>query len=452
MSTISWKAIRLYVGLLFIILLIGCSDDPENSLDQANDEAAGRTEQANEESEEGESTERATSSKQEIDTEGSTSANTKNPVQAKIASMTMKEKIGQMLMFGFEGTKINETTRRLIENNHIGGVILFEKNVTDSQQLTALNRELKEIKVGSQEIPLFISVDEEGGSVSRMPTEIIKLPDSEEIGDRNSKELAFKVGEAIGERVSTFGFNISMAPVMDINSNPQNPVIGKRAFGDNKEVVSKMGIAEMKGIQSKGVVPVIKHFPGHGDTSVDSHLGLPVVNHNLQSLRKRELVPFKKAINYQADMTMVAHILLPAIDKEYPSSLSENVITTLLREELGFKGLVITDDMTMGAILENYDIGDATVKAVQAGNDIVLVCHGDKNKRKALNSLTKAVKDGTITEARVNQSVERILQLKEKYNLSDAPIPEINVDKINQSSKEILRALQETEQGVADDN
>jgi beta-N-acetylhexosaminidase len=165
----------------------------------------------------------------------------------------------------------------------------------------------------------------------------------------------------------------------------------------------------------------------------------------LESIREMELVPFQKAIDHQADMTMVAHILLPEIDNEDPASLSKNVVTTMLREELGFNGVAITDDMTMGAILENYDIGDATVKAVQAGNDIVLVCHGDENKLKAVHSLTKAVESGAIKEERIDESVERILHLKEKYNLSSTSPSNIELDKINQSSEEIIRKLEENE-------
>lgn len=364
-----------------------------------------------------------------------------DPIIEKINSMSIEEKIGQMLMFGFEDTQVNDETRKLMDDYHVGGVILFKKNITGSQQLLNLNNQIKEINSGHHNTPIFISVDEEGGLVSRMPPEIINLPDSKDIGDSHRPELAYQVGEAIGERVSSFGFNMTMAPVLDINSNPANPVIGKRAFGDNKEIVSEMGIEEMKGIQSQNIIPVVKHFPGHGDTGVDSHVGLPVVNHGLEKLRQMELVPFQKAVNQQADMMMVAHILLPEIDRKYPSSLSKNVITKILREELNFNGVVITDDMTMGAIIENYDIGEASIKAVQAGNDIVLVAHGNKNKVKVASSLINAVKDGSISEARIDESVERILHLKEKYNLSDRLLEEIDINKINQSSEEILGDL-----------
>lgn len=364
-----------------------------------------------------------------------------DPIKEIMDSMSIEEKIGQMLMFGFEDTQINDETRKLIEDYHVGGVILFKKNISGTQQLLDLNNKIKEINSGLHDTPIFISVDEEGGLVSRMPPEIMNLPDSKDIGDANNAALAYQVGEAIGERVSSFGFNMTMAPVLDINSNPANLVIGKRAFGDNKEIVSKMGIEEMKGIQSRNIIPVVKHFPGHGDTDVDSHLGLPIVNHGTERLRQLELVPFQHAFNQQADMTMVAHILFPEIDRDYPSSLSKKVITDILRGKLNFDGVVITDDMTMGAIIENYDIGEASVRAVQSGNDIVLVSHGYENKMKAVSSLTNAVKDGTISKERIDESVERILLLKKKYNLSDSLLDNIDINKINQSSEEILGAL-----------
>ncbi|CDO04248.1 Beta-hexosaminidase A precursor [Oceanobacillus picturae] len=439
-----WKAIGFCLALIFFISLVGCSQNTDNSVEHEKPTEQGNKGDGKEDEGKSSAQDNATE-EDEMDSEESSVDALKEAVQDKISSMTMEEKVGQMLMIGFEGTQVNDQTRNFMQENHIGGVILFERNITDSKQLLNLNRELKELNADSQDIPLFISVDEEGGVVSRMPPKIVNLPDSKEIGDLNNTELAYQVGEAIGERVNAFGFNVTMAPVMDVNSNPDNPIIGKRSFGDNKEIVSDMGVEEMKGIQSKGIIPVIKHFPGHGDTDMDSHLDLPVVHNSLESIREMELVPFQKAIDHQADMTMVAHILLPEIDNEYPSSLSKNVVTTMLREELRFNGVAITDDMTMGAILENYDIGDATVKAVQAGNDIVLVCHGDENKLKAVHSLTKAVESGTIKEERINESVERILLLKEKYNLSSTSPSNIELDKINQSSEEIIRKLEENE-------
>jgi beta-N-acetylhexosaminidase len=231
-----------------------------------------------------------------------------------------------------------------------------------------------------------------------------------------------------------FGFNINFAPVLDINSNPQNPVIGNRSFGDNAEIVSKLGVQTMKGIQSGGVISVVKHLPGHGDTSEDSHIGLPVVNHDLDRIMDFELVPFKNAIKNQADAVMIAHILLKSIDSENPSSLSETVITDLLRNQLKFEGVIVTDDITMGAIIENYNIGEAAVKAVNAGNNIILVCHGYDNQIAVIDALINAAESNEIPKEKIDDSVYRILKLKDKYKLSDIKVDPINfndIQKIN---------------------
>lgn len=235
-----------------------------------------------------------------------------------------------------------------------------------------------------------------------------------------------------------FGFNMDFAPVLDINSNPKNPVIGDRAFGSELEIVRDLGIETMKGIQSGGIISVIKHFPGHGDTSVDSHIGLPTVEHDIERLNSLELVPFRDAIKDGADTVMVAHILLSKIDPDYPSSLSKTVITGILREKLGFKGVVISDDMTMGAIVENYEIGNAAIKAINAGSDIVLVAHGYDNSLAVINSIKEAVTNGIISEERLNESVYRILSLKQKYNITDDIKDSIDIEGINNSIQEIL--------------
>lgn len=358
-------------------------------------------------------------------------------IKEQVKAMGMEEKIGQMIMIGIDGYTLDDQDKALIQDQRVGGIIILGENVKDSDQLIKLNNEIKSVNKSKNNIPIFISVDEEGGIVSRMPVEIKNLPNAKDIGDTQNVDLATKVGSAIGERVKAFGFNIVNAPVMDINSNPKNPVIGVRSFGNNKEIVTKMGVAEMKSIQAQGIIPVIKHFPGHGDTSVDSHKGLPVVNNDLNVLKERELVPFKNAIDNGADVTMVAHILLPKIDSENPATFSKTIITDMLRHNLGFHGVVITDDMTMDAIAGNYNIGDAAVKSIQAGSDIILVCHGYGAKVNVINAITEAVKNGKISEDRINQSVTRILSLKTKYHLKDQPIKNLNFGKINTASDEI---------------
>ncbi|MET0959132.1 MAG: glycoside hydrolase family 3 N-terminal domain-containing protein, partial [Psychrobacillus psychrotolerans] len=226
--------------------------------------------------------------------------------------------------------------------------------------------------------------------------------------------------------------------VLDINSNPENPIIGDRSFGKDAQKVSELGIQTMEGIQSEQVIPVIKHFPGHGDTAVDSHKELPIIQKSLKDLQGLELIPFKKAINHGTEVVMTGHILLPKIDPTYPASLSEKIIKGILRKQLGYEGIIITDDMTMKAIVNTFEIGEAAVSAVKAGNDIVLVAHDYANVIKAKDAILQAVKTGEISEQRIDESVNRILSIKKKYNLSNTQLDGVNIQELNQSINEIL--------------
>jgi len=361
-----------------------------------------------------------------------------DPIIEQISGMTLKEKIGQMVIVGLDGYSIDENTRTMMNTFKVGGFILFGYNVESTSQLLALINWLK-ITNKRNRIPLFISVDEEGGRVSRMPAEFVNLPSNGAIGRINSSELSYRIGRVIAEEVKAFGFNMDNAPVLDINSNPDNPVIGDRSFGSNAEVVSRLGVQTMKGIQDGGVIPVVKHFPGHGDTSVDSHVGLPAVNHSLNRLRSFELIPFAEAIKNGADAVMVAHILLNKIDPNNPASISTIVINDILRKQMNFNGVVVTDDMTMGAIIKYYDISAAAVKAAKAGADIILVCRGYDNEVKVLEALQRAAENGTISRERIDESVYRILRLKRKYNLADSVISSVDVRKINNDINAVLK-------------
>lgn len=369
--------------------------------------------------------------------DGNKENNSNNDILNQMAEMSLEEKIGQLFIVGLEGYSLDDNSLEMIEKHHVGGFILFKRNIKDVEQLVALTNALKAAN-SNNKIPLFISVDEEGGIVSRMPEGVKKLPSSGSLGRLGSEELSYEVGKILGYELKLFGFNMNFAPVLDINSNPQNPVIGERAFGSDKELVSKLGIQTMKGIQSQGIISVVKHFPGHGDTSVDSHVGLPRVDHGLERLREFELVPFAKAIESGADAVMVAHILFPQIDPENPSTLSKAIITDILKEEMGFEGVVITDDMTMGAIMENYSIGEAVVKSILAGSDLILVCHGHENGLQAITAIREAVEEGAISEDRIDESVYKILKLKKKYNLSDQPVEKPDIQKLNKMIEETL--------------
>ncbi len=362
-----------------------------------------------------------------------------DPVKVMLENMSLEEKVGQLVVVGVDGYNNDEHSKLLMETYHIGGFILFKKNIQDSNQLLKLINSLKKTNASQNGIPLFMSVDEEGGRVSRLPEEFKKFPANKIIGKKNDTNLSYNIGGLLGEELRAFGFNMDFAPVLDINSNPKNPVIGDRAFGTTPDIVSRLGIQTMKGIQSQKVISVVKHFPGHGDTSVDSHVGLPRVNYGLDRLESFELVPFKEAIENGADTVMVAHILLPKLDAKNPASFSKAVITDLLRDSLGYNGVVITDDFTMGAITENYDMGLAAVKSIQAGGDIVLVCHGFEKQETVIKALLQAARTGQISAERLDESAYRVLQLKQKYALADTPAGPVDVQGINKKISELLK-------------
>jgi len=435
----------LILSVLIITVFVGYSftrksrDDAKQPpfADQGTEQAPVRPEEEKEPEKETNPAEEAGPEEEKGPEEETSSEKEIDPAMEKTKSMTLDEKIGQMFMVGLEGYAVDEYAIKMLEDYKVGGFILFGRNIRDSWQALELINSLKEANRGNK-VPLFVSVDEEGGRVSRMPEEFNDLPASGEIGKAKDESYSFEIGKIIAEEIKALGFNMNFAPVLDINSNPDNPVIGDRSFGADPETVSKLGVQAMKGMQSEMIIPVVKHFPGHGDTSADSHTTLPRVENDMERLKSFELIPFKEAIDNGADAVMVAHILLSEIDPENPASLSGIVINDILRGYLGFEGVVITDDMTMGAITGNYEIGEAVVKSVKAGTDILLVCHGYDMETDAINALKAAVARGDITEDRINESVYRILELKRKYALADDVIDTVRVEKINQRIDEVL--------------
>ncbi len=351
-------------------------------------------------------------------------------VEEHLSRMTLEEKVGQMLIVGFDGFEPSQAVKDMIQNYHVGSVILFPRNVKDSMQLVSLINQLKAINEGNS-LPLIISADQEGGKISRLPKDATHFPANLVWGKKNSTRLAYDVGKVTAVEMRAYGYNLNFAPVLDILSNPKNTVIGERALGTAPDVVSQLGVALMKGLKDGGVIPVIKHFPGHGDTVMDSHVDLPTLDHDMDRLRSFELIPFKRAIEEGADMVMVAHILFPNITREkVPASLSPEIITGVLRQELGFDGVVISDDMEMGAIQKHYSIEDAAVRAVLAGTDIVSICHTYEKQKQAFEAIIQAVHSGKIPIKRIDESARRIIALKLKYGLSDQPIDASSISKV----------------------
>jgi len=332
-----------------------------------------------------------------------------------IKNLTLSEKIGQMLCFAFHGTSYNEQLKLLIEELNIGNIIYFGRNIVDLKQTKDLNKTIR----AKAKYPLFIGLDQEGGMVRRISKEITYLPGAMSLAAAGGN--VYEITNRVALDLKSLGFNINYAPVADINNNPNNPVINSRSYGDEPKTVSKSVIKAYRAMQDAFLLPTIKHFPGHGDTSVDSHIGLPVVDKDLDALKKLELIPFVDAINSGVDGIMVSHILYSKLDEIYPSSLSRNILTKLLKEELGFKGLITTDSLTMGAIWDKFSIEEIVEKGVDAGNDILVFCGPAtiKMQKEIVSTFHKLVSEGKISMMRIDESVQKIISLKAKYNKSN---------------------------------
>ncbi|MFC5604509.1 beta-N-acetylhexosaminidase [Sporosarcina koreensis] len=358
-------------------------------------------------------------------------------VDLLLDKMTLEEKIGQLLIVGMEGKTYGDELDRLIRQYHVGGILLVGKNISYPAGMLKLLNESK-MANADYEIPLFISVDEEGGRVSRLPPNMKKLPAAQYFGRIGDETLAYESGSYLATLLNAFGYNMNYAPVLDVHSNPKNPVIGDRSFSSDSEEVADLGVAVMRGMRDNGIISVVKHFPGHGDTHMDSHLSLPVIEKTMDELQKTELIPFQRAIEEQVDVIMVAHIMFPELDDKYPSSLSKKIITDLLRADMHFDGVVITDDLTMGAIVNDYSVPEAALQSFIAGSDLLLIAGDYENQVGTINALADAVQEGTISEGRIDESVKRILTLKERYELKDTQIEDIDLDAIEHKFNELL--------------
>ena len=337
-------------------------------------------------------------------------------------NLTLEQKIGQMLCFGWSGETEEENltysahARELIEDMQVGGVILMGRNAQPPYIQTAetINR-----MQNTSRLPLFVVTDQEGGMVARFGEPMTVFPSNMAIGATQSVDFARQAAQATAEELKAVGINFDFAPAVDVNNNPDNPIIGTRSFGESPELVGKLGAAAVEGYQSSGVIACAKHFPGHGDTAVDSHLALPVVPFEKERLWEIELAPFMEAIKAGVDSIMTTHIMFSVFDQERPATLSRKIVTDLLRGEMGFNGVVVTDCLEMKAIADNYGIGEAAVLAVEAGVDILLACHTLSAQREIRNAVINAVKTGRVPESRIDESLERILALKQKYQLDE---------------------------------
>lgn len=326
-----------------------------------------------------------------------------------------------MLMFGWQGQAEHDNlsvcthAKILVDDFKVGGIILLSRNVQSPEQIAGALNDLQE----RSETPLFIAADQEGGLITRMKHPFTTFPGNMAIGATRSVEFARDSAKAIARELLAVGVNMNFAPCVDVNNNPLNPIIGIRSFGESPELVAELGVAAIDGFESQGIMACVKHFPGHGDTSTDTHMALPSIPYKRRRLNAVELRPFKAAVDHGVAMVMTSHICFPALDAEYPATLSHAVITRLLRNAMKFDGLIVTDCMEMRAIVDNYGAVEAAILAVKAGTDILLACHTLEIQAQIRTALVKAVESGEIAEEQIDRSVARILAAKKRFGLEE---------------------------------
>jgi beta-N-acetylhexosaminidase len=326
-----------------------------------------------------------------------------------------KPSVGPLLVFGFDGTSPPARLKTLIQKEQIGGIILFSRNVESPKQLHRVTATLQKWAAPADRGGLLIGIDQEGGRVQRLPKPFTQWPPLQRVGACHAHEPAYRMAQAIALELLAVGINLDFAPVLDVGTATKNPIIGDRAFSDDPTAVAELGLAFISGLQDHGVIACGKHFPGHGDTSVDSHKALPVVRAPAETLRHRELKPFRHAIENRLATLMTAHVRYPALDPDWPATLSPAILTKLLRETLDFDGVVFTDDLEMKAIADHWPPGEAAVRAIQAGADSLLVCKDEAVQQDVLESLRHALDKGVLTADRIAQSLARLERLKTHF-------------------------------------
>ena len=354
-----------------------------------------------------------------------------------VKNMTLEEKIGQMIMISTDYSTFNEQLKAQLNDIKPGGILLFQPNFINEKQIKSLIDNLQ----NNVKIPLFIGVDEEGGRVERFhaikESPLSQLPSMLELGNTSDPQLSYLVGKAIASELSYYGINVNFSPVLDVYSNPDNTVIGDRAFGTTSEQVIKMALPLARGLKSNQIISVAKHFPGHGDTTEDSHSELPVVRKSLNELKKLELQPFQEAIDDGIDAIMIAHIAYPEITGSLiPATLSDVILNDILRNDMGFDGVIFTDSIIMKALSKNYSISEIAILGVNAGVDVFIV----QNKGSELfNAIKNGVETEQISETTIDDAVKRILKLKYQYQLfEEKEISEVDHDANREIFEKIL--------------
>jgi beta-N-acetylhexosaminidase len=341
------------------------------------------------------------------------------------------QQIGQQIIIGIKGLQLDKDEADFIVKNNIGGVVLFARNVESPEQIRRLVLDLQSLRTRMPDkAPLFVSIDMEGGRVHRLKPPFTKWPALNNIGKIDSTSVAFRFAQAMGDELRAVGINLDYAPCLDVFTNPQNTVIGDRALASSAEAVARLGSALVRGYIKSGIIPCAKHFPGHGNTLVDSHVDLPVEQKSLDELDALEFEPFKKAIKARLDLIMVAHIKYSKVDPEWPASLSEIFLRKILRDQLRYRGLVITDDLDMGALKNNYPKPLIAVRALQAGCNVLLYCNETDSPPIAVEAITRAIAEKQLDATIIKDNCRRVLDLKKIKLLDPEPAPMEQISRI----------------------
>ncbi len=338
-----------------------------------------------------------------------------------MSSRAVRREIGQLIIAGFDGHAVPDGIRRLAAEFDLGGIILFARNVAEPDQVAEMARETRGL---ARELPLWVSTDQEGGRVARLKSPFTVWPPMRTLGRSGEDALAARFARALASELCAVGISLDFTPVLDILTNPDNPAIGDRALAGRADDVARLGSVIITTLQEAGVAACGKHFPGHGDTSTDSHHGLPVIEHPPDRIDRVELVPFRAAVAAGVAGIMTAHLLIPALDADFPATLSSRIVTGMLKQGLNHPGIVFSDDIGMGAISARYGTVEATVAAIAAGCDVVLMCGTDQDvQMAALEALIHAVEDGTLPLKRVEDALARHRRVKERFLASPQPQP-----------------------------
>lgn len=357
-----------------------------------------------------------------------------------VGNLSLLEKVGQMFMVGIDGNVTDETIMELIQTYKIGGIMIYENGTRTAEQLLNLINSVKSMNAGN-EIPLFVGIAHEGGRASVLPREIVKLPAIKYIAENSDKNLVYETAKLTGKILSSYGINMNFWPVLDLGGAVDGRNLSDRCISNNPVIVTSYGAQMVSGLNDAGVIAVPKYFPGHGTTkNKNSNIVIPYTNKSIQKLEQADLIPFRSMIDNGIDAMLVGHINVAKLNLFAPASMSYKVVTRLLREKYGFKGVTISDDLTTMSVDIQYGIKTSARKAILAGQDLMII--GDMKKAKlVLDDIAKQIRKGNLDPQAIDLRVQRILDLKEKFNLQDKEITELEVKKLNEEVQELVEKI-----------